>query len=377
MRTLQALLPNPRHVEVDRIFVAAPPEAAWPVVRNFDPEAVPWVHLLFALRTLPERLMHPERAQAAPRVGLDQLGKAEGFMILRETPGKELVVGSVGQFWHLSIVFAKVAPADFPAFDTPGWGKLAWALTVEPFMGGSTIGMELRTTATDEASWKLFERYYALIGGPSRLMRKGLLAHLEAALGKLARPDDDARPLPGDERLPAAHHVLNHGTLIEAPPSLVWRYLMQLGCDRAGWYSVDALDHGGVPSVDHLVAGWETRAVGDVLQAVPGQRGGFEVYEVAPERHLVIGGGAAFPNGEPYRMSWAFVLEPVGADATKLLTRVRADAAPSWVAWTMGALVYPPIHAVMQLAQLHHIRRLAERDALGRGAPVPAAPARS
>ena len=374
MRTLQTLLPNPRHVEVDRIFVAAPPEAAWPVVRNFDPESVPWVHFLFALRTLPERLSHPEKAQAAPRVGLDQLGKAEGFMILRETPGQELVVGSVGQFWHLAIAFAQVAPADFPAFDRPGWGKLAWALTVEPFMGGSTISMELRTTATDEESWRRFERYYALIGGPSRLMRKALLAHLEAELGKLALPDDATRPLPGDDRLPAARHVLNHETLIEAPPSLVWRYLMQLGCDRAGWYSIDALDHGGVPSVDHLVDGWEARAVGDVLQALPGQPGGFEVYEVAPERHLVVGGGSTFPNGEPYRMSWAFVLEPVGADATRLLTRVRADAAPGWMSWAMGQVVYPPIHAVMQLAQLHHLRRLAERDALRRVAPTPPAP---
>ena len=370
MRTLQALLPNPRHREIHRIFVAAPPEVAWRSVRGLDVEQIPWVHFLFSLRTLPERLAHRDAQPENPQVGLDRLAGSEGFMVLRETPGKEFVVGSVGQFWHLSIPFAAVAPEDFRSFDAPGWGKLAWALTVEPFEAGSVVSMELRVTATDDASWHQFERYFALIGIGSRLIREAAMAQLEAELGRLPLQDDHHRPLPGDERLPQAKHSLNHSAIIEAPPSLVWRYLMQLGCDRAGWYSIDALDHGGVPSVDHLVAGWERRAVGDKLAATPKLDGFFEVYQVEPERHFVIGGDYAFPNGEPYQMTWAFVLEPVGADATRLITRVRAEATPGWVSWVMGAVVYPPVHGLMQNVQLHNIKQLAERDALRRTAPL-------
>ena len=58
---------------------------------------------------------------------------------------------------------------------------------------------------------------------------------------------------------------------------------MQLGCDRAGWYSIDAFDHGGKPSIDHLSEGWETRKIGDKLWALPDDHDGFfEVYEVEP-----------------------------------------------------------------------------------------------
>jgi hypothetical protein len=42
-----------------------------------------------------------------------------------------------------------------------------------------------------------------------------------------------------------------------------------LGCDRAGWYSIDTLDHGGKPSIDHLVQGWETRKNCDKLWQTP------------------------------------------------------------------------------------------------------------
>ena len=93
-------------------------------------------------------------------------------------------------------------------------------------------------------------------------------------------PDIDDMTLPGDERVPGAKHQMNHSASIEAPPSIVWRYLMHLGCDRAGWYSIDLLDHSGEPSIDHLVEGWETRQAGDKLAATPARDGFFDVYAV-------------------------------------------------------------------------------------------------
>ncbi|MCL5997208.1 MAG: hypothetical protein M1546_14310 [Chloroflexi bacterium] len=183
-------------------------------------------------------------------------------MIVQEPPGREVVVGAVGQFWRLNIPFAEVKPDEFRAFHQPGWGKPAWAIAVEPFATGSTVSFELRTGATDEERWRELNRYYAAISPASHLIRESVMAHLGAVLGKLERPHDEERPLPGDELAPA-EYSLTFGTDIEAPAPIVWGYLMQLGCDRAGWCSVDQLDHGGVPSVDHLVRGWETRRLGD------------------------------------------------------------------------------------------------------------------
>jgi hypothetical protein len=168
--------------------------------------------------------------------------------------------------------------------------------------------------------------------------------------------------LPGDEIVPAAKYGISFGVNIEAPPSMVWRYLMQLGCDRAGWYSIDQLDHGGDPSIDHLVEGWETRRVGDQLAATPAQDSFYDVYQVEPEQYLVIGGETERIGG-PFKMSWAFIVEPVGEDATHLVTRARMESSPKWAEWLMGKVLYPPVHGLMSGVQLKNIKRLAERDA--------------
>jgi hypothetical protein len=66
------------------------------------------------------------------------------------------------------------------------------------------------------------------------------------------------------------------------------------------------------------------------------------------------------------KMSWAFVPEPLGGDATHLVTRIRARGVPRWSEWLQGAVIYPPVHAVMQHVQLATLKRLAEREALAR-----------
>jgi hypothetical protein len=231
---------------------------------------------------------------------------------------------------------------------------------VEPYLTGSTISLELRTTATDEDSWQKLNAYYRFIGIGSRLIREASMRHLEAALGKLPLPEDDARALPGDDYLPEAQYALTHHINIEAPPELVWPYLMQLGCDRAGWYSIDWLDHGGIPSTDHLVPGWETRKVGDRLSATLDLDGFFEVLDLVDRQHLVLGGEKQRLGG-PYKMSWAFILEPIGSDATHLISRVRMTSTPKWAEWLMGKVIAPPVHGLMGGAQLKHLRSLAER----------------
>jgi hypothetical protein len=366
MRLIQQFLPNPHHTEINRIFVKAKPAAAWEYARHFDAGKIPWVRLLFDIRALPDLLRGRERTEEDRSVGVDQVARnGTGFMILAEKPGQEVVVGSVGQFWHLNIPFATVAPSDFRDFQEPGWGKLAWAISVEPYGEGSTIALELRTTATDEASWEKLNRYYMLIGLGSQPIRRAAMAHITAELGKLKTPDEDDVVLPGDERLPGARYALNHKIDIEAPQALVWRYLMQLGCDRAGWYSIDALDHEGIPSTDHLVEGWESRQVGDKVPATLALDNFYEVLAVEPGHYLVLGGEVDRIGGH-FATTWAFALEPIGHDACRLYTRVRVDGAPKWKEWLLAGLYYPPIHALMERAQLNHIQKLAERDAWAR-----------
>ncbi len=137
---------------------------------------------------------------------------------------------------------------------------------------------------------------------------------------------------------------------------------MQLGCDRAGWYSIDALDNGGTPSVDLLVEGWETRKVGDHLAATPNFDGYFEVYQTEFEKSFVLG-GKTVRMGSPFKSTWAFNLAPIGSDATELIVRARMESSPRWKEWLLGSVVLPPVHAIMQGAQLRNLKKVIERDA--------------
>ena len=209
MRAIQSFLPNPRHTEIHRIFVQAKPAEAWQVARHFDAAEIPWVKLLFDIRTLPERFAGKHEGHEPMSVGVDEVVKnGSGFMLLTETPGKEVVVGSVGQFWHLNIPFNRISPEDFTDFTEPGWGKLAWAIAVEPYLEGSTVSIELRTTATDERSWNKLSNYFRFIGVGSHLIRSAAMKHLEALLGKMKLPDDASMPLPGDEIIANSRYAI-------------------------------------------------------------------------------------------------------------------------------------------------------------------------
>jgi hypothetical protein len=363
MRAIQTYLPHPHHTEIMRIFVQAKPKVTWELARHYDMSSVPWVHFLFSLRTIAD-LFHSNNADSGGgQISLDQIARnGKGFMIVHETPGKEVVVGAVGKFWHIDIPFREMQPEKFRDFDEPGWGKLAWSISVEPYLSGSTVSFELRTTATDHDSWKKLNVYYHIIGAFSKLIRHSLMNHLEKELGTLVFPNDNTRCLPGDEIIPDTKYSDSDHVNIEAPVSMVWKYLMQLGCDRAGWYSIDWLDNAGVQSTDHLIDKWENRKIGDKLAVTPKKDSFFKVYKIEHEKFFLIGGEIKTPEGF-FKSSWAFQLEPVGEDATHLVVRAKMIMLPKWKEWLMGNIFYPPVHGIMEAVQLKTIKRHAERDA--------------
>jgi hypothetical protein len=74
---------------------------------------------------------------------------------------------------------------------------------------------------------------------------------------------------PGDDLLPGARRYGAMGTTIAAPPECVWPWLVQMGCDRAGFYSFDRLDNGGRPSADHISGERQHLQPGDRIASAP------------------------------------------------------------------------------------------------------------
>jgi hypothetical protein len=364
MRAIQKYLPHPMHSETIRIFVNANPGVAWEAARNYNMSSIPWVNMLFKLRTIGDIFHHSKPEFGDTKKGvIDEIAEHDqGFIILEERPGKDVTIGAIGKFWHFNIPFKKTTSSQFRHFNEPGWGKVAWSISVEPFMEGSTICFDLRTSATDHESWIKLNRYYFVIGMFSKLIRHSLMDRLEQSLGKMTVYAEENTSVQGDEIISQAKHIDTDKIIIEAPVSIVWAYLMQLGCDRAGWYSIDLIDNDNRRSVDHLVSEWTDRQVGDKLSATPAGDSFFEVYKLEHEKYFVIGGEIE-RSIDYFKSTWAFELHPIGEDASYLIVRARMMMSPSWKEWLMGTFFYPVVHGIMEGVQLKTIKKYSERDA--------------
>jgi hypothetical protein len=368
MSLLDSLIAEPDLVELDSVELAVPPGTAWTLLRHADLGRSPLTRALFRLRTIPSRLTG--RQLEATELRIDNLGKdgRPGFRILSEDPGREVVVGAIGKVWHLDIPFADVqTPEAFRYFEAPGFAKVAWAIRVTPRGDGSHVEFELRVRTTDAEAKRAFRRYFAVIGPASHFIRRHLLASLARELGT-PESQENQRSLPGDDLLPDAAAQVTHGITIHATPAEIWPWLVQMGCRRAGWYSVDALDNGGARSAREVHPELQSIVVGDVLPATPDSDDGFEVLALEKNRVLALGGlfdaklgkQRRFANERPasfWHVTWVFVLEPLDERTTRL--HVRGKVAFSRDEW-FHALWIRPVHHFMQKAQLVNLAARAE-----------------
>ena len=164
---------------------------------------------------------------------------------------------------------------------------------------------------------------------------------------------------PGDsaERDPAFE--VNHAVTIDAPPAAVWPWLVQIGQDRAGFYSHEALENLfglRIHNADRIHPEWQNRSVGDLVRATPpdwlgglGENLGWRITVVEPERALVLRGWGAF------------VLVPLHQDQTRLFVRSRVSGpnVPVWAA-ALSFATFEPIHFVMERQMLFGIKKRVE-----------------
>ncbi|MCG6494335.1 hypothetical protein [Kitasatospora sp. A2-31] len=183
-----------------------------------------------------------------------------------------------------------------------------------------------------------------------------------------ATPDEVARGYPGDDLVPDAESSSTMATTLPAPPEQVWPWLVQMGGDRAGWYSWDRLDRMGEPSATAIVPEWQSLEEGQRLIASPDGRSWFTVALVEPERTLVLRSSLELPSGHSFDVGsaqpprayldgvWGFHLRPAPGDRTRLVVRTRGSSRPRRLTWLLSLLFGEPAHLIMQVRQFHNLR---------------------
>lgn len=175
--------------------------------------------------------------------------------------------------------------------------------------------------------------------------------------------------LPGDDRIPESRGSSTHAITIQSKALDVWPWLVQMGCNRAGFYSYDRLDNAGRPSAEHIVPELQSINVGDILPSRPGSVNGFEVLQLEPPRLLLLGAYLQIPgfSNLPWdqsrpraylRSTWLFFLREKPSE-TRLVVRARGIVRPWWLGIIVNS-VMSPAHVVMQRKQLLNLRHRVE-----------------
>jgi len=186
-------------------------------------------------------------------------------------------------------------------------------------------------------------------------------------------------PYPGADLVPGGRRGATMAITIDSPPSRVWPWLVQMGCDRAGFYSWDRLDNGGRASAERRHAEWQAISVGDHLSSTPSGSAWFEVAAVEPQRFLALRApldlrGRPFSTGGPRPRfysdsSWAFLLNELPSAQTRLVVSGYASSHPRALTAIGELLFWEPAHWLMQTRQLTNLKRRAERSTPGRATP--------
>jgi hypothetical protein len=170
-----------------------------------------------------------------------------------------------------------------------------------------------------------------------------------------ATDEEAVRPLPGDGVVPGRTYVATRAITIDAPPEDVWPWIVQMGSGRGGWYALDLLDNGGLPSAEEIVPELQELQVGDLIPMGVGKEVGPRVLEMEPARRMLWATDDEF--------SWEWVLEPRDDGRTRLVSRIRERYPPLLSRKMVYAVVASSGDIVMNWTQLKGIKRRAERRA--------------
>ncbi len=166
-------------VERHETRIRAPREAVWRAVRTLDLARSPVVAALFALRSLPGLLSRGPRKRALGTT-MDGLLR-NGFVLLGERPGEELLLGLAGRFWRPSGDIVRLTPDELRVFDRPGHAVATWDFTLAGDGDAVRLATETRVRCTDAAARRSFRRYWAVVGPFSGLIRREMLRSIRRA----------------------------------------------------------------------------------------------------------------------------------------------------------------------------------------------------
>ncbi|MDO8750059.1 MAG: hypothetical protein Q7K03_02795 [Dehalococcoidia bacterium] len=171
-------LPNYDFREVHVTAVRVGRDRVYRAIKEIRSGEIPLLWFLFALRALPALLTRRGKLPfGGDQPFLDQM-IASGFVLLAEETDRQLVLGTVGQFWRALERPLQLANAsEFLAFDRPAYAKAVTNFFIAESLGrtGVVLTTETRIHVPSPAARRKFAAYWFMIRLPSGLLRRMIL----------------------------------------------------------------------------------------------------------------------------------------------------------------------------------------------------------
>lgn len=158
---------------------------------------------------------------------------------------------------------------------------------------------------------------------------------------------------PGDTIVSKPDFNAIRGITIEAAPADIWKWIIQIGSGRAGWYSIDRIDNAGIPSSNEIIPIFQEISVGQFIPFTPDQKNGMWVKEFREYEYILW-------IDKDGKATWLWYLIPAGQNSTRLITKLRTKY--TWASpWIIYYLLYDMGDIIMMSKCMKGIKRRAER----------------
>jgi hypothetical protein len=184
---IEVVMPKHDVVERHAIFVDRDAATTWRALWEVDLFQSPVVRVLLRLRAFAATTPGP----GVP--GRRSLTLADlptyGFVLLADSPGREVVYGLIGPVWSFRFRPHAFDRGDFARLPERNGVRVAFSFSVLNSHGGTKLSTETRVLAADDESRRRFSRYWLLVAPFSALMRRAMLRQIRSVARK-DRSDD-------------------------------------------------------------------------------------------------------------------------------------------------------------------------------------------
>ena len=160
------------------------------------------------------------------------------------------------------------------------------------------------------------------------------------------------RPMPGDDIVEKPSFNANRAVTINAPAQNIYPWIVQMGVNRAGWYSYDLLDNLGKRSAETILLEHQNIKKDDLIPMSPDGKQGLYVKDFRNNEWILwwdkVGDS-----------TWTWGIYPDGNSRTRLVTRVRVKY--KWLSFViLFNLIIEFFDIIMMRKCILEIQRRAE-----------------